>query len=382
MSGPSLNVAFNGNTPQLRQLAIKTTLLTLVTLGIYRFWARTRIRQYFWSAIAPGGQAFEYTGKGIEKLLGFLIAVAVLAIYLGIIQLLLSFAGMSLMDAGSDVDPFRQLAVTYIVFFAVLPLIFYAQYRARRYMLSRTRWRGIRFGAEKAAWGYTARALLHTFLTIITLGILLPRQTFSLEKYKADRTWYGSGQFSQHGRWQALYPAMKHVAIGLVIMIVAGVLAGVAQMPILGIGVFVGVIWFYVGFAYYSVHSHRYLTANKTLDGGVTFSSEPLTSTVIKIFLLGGLLTGLIASVLGGVVGFILGFAIDPIVGGVIGYIVFFVVAGVCGLVLITQPMIRHYADVTTIHNAAGLDQITQREGDDMIEAEGFADALDVGAAI
>ena len=102
-----------------------------------------------------------------------------------------------------------------------MPLIFFAQYRARRYKLARSRWRGVRFGAEKGAWGYALRAMGHWLLTILTLGLMLPRQTFWLEKYKTDRSWYGDGRFVQEGRWSALYGAMKHLFIGVGLVLAA-----------------------------------------------------------------------------------------------------------------------------------------------------------------
>ena len=145
-------IDYRGQQGPLFWLGLKTSLLTLVTLGIYRFWAKTRLRKYFWSATAPGGDPLEYTGNGLEKLLGFLIAVAFLAVYLGLFQLLLSFAGMSFFDMGegtSAEDVIVQLVATYATLLAVLPFIYYAQYRARRYILSRTRWRGIRFGVDQ-----------------------------------------------------------------------------------------------------------------------------------------------------------------------------------------------------------------------------------------
>ena len=58
-------------------------------------------------------------------------------------------------------DVVTQLGATYVTGLAVLPLIFFAQYRARRYMLSRTRWRGLRFAMDAAAVGYAWRALLY-----------------------------------------------------------------------------------------------------------------------------------------------------------------------------------------------------------------------------
>ncbi len=406
-------VEFNGNTPQLRGLAIVTTLLTLVTLGIYRFWARTRLRRYFWSAFTLDGHGFEYTGKGIEKLIGFLIAVAVLAIYLGIFQVGLSFAGMSLFETvNPDGDEIRGLMLTYATFIALAPLIFYAQYRARRYMLSRTNWKGIRFGADQAAWGYAIRAIGHYMLTIATLGILLPRQTFYLEKYRTDRTWFGNAQFLQQGRWQSLYPAMKHIGMGMLIAIIGGGIlamltwrgsledeaAGVdiALAVLAGLMIFIGIVWFYIGFAYYSVHSHRILTRTKKLGENIQFTSEPRTARIIGIYLLGGLIISMLAPIIAGLIGGILGVISNQalsgvdlgtgdapagfVVGAVLGYVTLFVVFGVLSLIFIKQPILEHYALVTTVHNAEVLEDIEQREGDQMIEAEGFADALDVGA--
>jgi len=406
-------VTYNGNTPQLRKLAIVTTLLTLVTLGIYRFWARTRLRRYFWSAVTLDGHGFEYTGKGIEKLVGFLIAVAVLAIYLGVFQLLLSFAGLSLFDT---VDPkagqARGILLTYATFLVLAPLIFYARYRARRYLLSRTKWKGIRFGVDQAAWGYTIRAIGHWMLTFVSLGILLPRQTFYLEKYKTDRSWFGDAKFTQEGRWQSLYGAMKHIFIAIGLMALGGAALGLlawtgtafdqmsgaqlTQAILGGVMIFIAMIWFYIGMAYYNVHSFRILTAGKRLGDNIRFDSKPRTGRIIGIYLLGGFIISMLAPMISGLIAGILGVLSSAalrgvnlgtgnmptgiLVGVVLGYISLFVIIGILTLIFITQPILKHYATVTAVQNPESLKDVSQREGDEMIEAEGFADALDIGA--
>ena len=76
-----LNGSFLPENSKLFWLAVWTGALTVVTLGIYRFWARTRLRRYIWSSIKPGGDSFEYTGTGLEKFLGFLIALVVIMVY-------------------------------------------------------------------------------------------------------------------------------------------------------------------------------------------------------------------------------------------------------------------------------------------------------------
>ena len=47
-------------------------VLTVLTLGIYRFWMKMRLRRWYRSAIRLGGHPLDYVGDPIEKLLGFL----------------------------------------------------------------------------------------------------------------------------------------------------------------------------------------------------------------------------------------------------------------------------------------------------------------------
>jgi hypothetical protein len=412
-SANSIAVDYRGSPTPLLKLGLVTTFLTVMTLGIYRFWARARIRRYFWSALAPGGDALEYTGTGLEKFLGFLIAVAFLAVYLGLVQLGLLFAGLSMLsEAQTQGQAIAQIAAQYITVLAVLPLIFYAQYRGRRYILSRTRWRGLRFGVERAAFGYVWRGMVYSFVSLVTLGLLLPLQMFQLEKYKVDRTWFGTGRFEQGGHWWMLYPAAKHVILGLLIIVLPiGLIVFSGEPRYWAIAVAaLGAIWLPVGIVYYIVHSFRILTRHKTLDGVIGFSSMPRTGKVLGLYILGSTAASLIAStaatlllaVAGGLLASMSGGSnlldFDAMISGAMQldqatgllaiaglalfYMVFIVLFSALALVFIRQPLLAHYAAETEILNAGGLRNIRQRAGDEMVEAEGFADALDVGAGI
>jgi len=382
----------------LFRLYFLTSLLTLVTLGIYRFWARTRIRKYIWSATTGDGDSFEYTGTGLEKFLGFLVAIVILAIYLGIVQMGLFYFGLNLfVDPQNQGQELAQIGAIYITLLAVLPLMLFARYRARRYKMARSRWRGIRFGMENGAWGYAGRALGFYVLNAMTLGLLNPLTTFSLEKYMADRSWFGDAQFEQMGRWQDLYAGMKHVFIGIAIVIGGGILLGVAAV-VLGIGgaviggiaMFVGYIWFLIGLVYYRVYAFNYLTRHKVLDGAVTFEAQLATGTILKIVIVGSIVITLLMGVVFGAVGGVLATLTDAVLDGnpilLVGlgalYVLAFLIAGALGLVMITQPVIEHAVNNLTVHNAEHLNTIQQRAADDGADAEGFADALDVGGAI
>ena len=400
-----LDGAFLTEKSKLFWLAFWTGFLTVLTLGIYRFWARTRLRRYIWSAIDAGGDSFEYTGTGLEKFLGFLIALVVLAVYLGLLQVGLSFIGFNLwgavtLEPSGPRDVLIQLGVTYVTGLAVLPLIFYAQYRSRRYMLSRTRWRGLRFGLDAAALGYVWRALLYFALSAVTLGLLIPLATFRLEKYMTDRMWYGDAGFEQQGQWWRLYPAMKHLLIALGVLVLGGAVGIFGSTRGLGaVIVIAGFIWFLCGLVYYQVESFKYLTAHKLLDGTVRFTSNAYSQRVIGIFVLGIILIAILTFVLvllfgivfasggsvlnGGGAGIRLfaGAGVAVALAAVLGYIAFLVLIGALLTVFISAPILGHYVDTLRVENAQLLEQINQRAGDRMADADGFADALDIGGA-
>ena len=391
-----LDAHYAGERGPLFKLAVVTAMLTIVTLGIYRFWAKTRIRKYVWSSVSGGRDAFEYTGTGIEKFLGFLMAIVILAIYLGIVQMVLFYFGLTLFtEPETPQQALTQMLAFYITVLAVLPLIFFAQYRARRYKMARTRWRGVRFGMEKGAWGYALRALGHWIATIATLGILLPWQTFRLEKFMTDRSWYGDAQFRQDGKWTALFRAARHIYLAIAILLAGGLAAILAQSEVVGgVAGLVGFVWFMVGVISYRVNAFRYLTAYKILDGRIGFEAHPETVNVVSTIILGGLMVMLISTLVFVGLGAAWFVIMTPaalmgegavFVAGLIAavlYVLALAMSGSLALVWVIQPVIDHVVGTVTVHNSKALGEIRQRAYDSGADAEGFADALDVGGAI
>ena len=124
MIAADIGTEFAGRRGRLFWLALKTSALTVLSLGVYRFWMKTRLRRYYWSSIRPGGVPLEYAGEPLEKLLGFLIAVVFLAFYIGIVNLILMFASFAILHG--------NVAAYVLSFIGVIPILFYAQYRAPR----------------------------------------------------------------------------------------------------------------------------------------------------------------------------------------------------------------------------------------------------------
>jgi uncharacterized membrane protein YjgN (DUF898 family) len=401
-----MSVGYTGVRGALFAIVLKTLLLTMLTLGMYRFWMRARIRRYYWASVRPGGQSMEYLGTGAEKFIGFLIAVVFLAIYLGIFQLILTFVSLTLLsESGFN-----------IAILAVVPLVFYARYRARRYILARTRWRGIRFGAEKAAVGYAMRAMGYSLLTIISGGILYPLQLFRLEKYATDRTWFGDLKLNQGGRWSALMKAWLAaflpvvLIIGLMFVMMIGYFrnsgAGLESSWIFGIDLgVIGTSYLLIGIAivYFQARSFIILTQNKTAGQAVIFRSHARPWLLVRITIVAFLAILAICAVLAygaflltlAVTGVWLDFDLlqifELIRGGnylpaiiaFASYAIIIMIASALWHLFVTQPVLRHYCEtLTVVDQHDEIENVRQRARDENVEAEGFADALDVGAAI
>ncbi|MCH7693127.1 MAG: DUF898 family protein, partial [Proteobacteria bacterium] len=77
-AGAAGPVEFTGRRGPLFKLLVKNAIFKLLTLWIYRFWAKTWIRRYFWNNIRIDGDPLEYTGLPSELFIGFLIILGIL----------------------------------------------------------------------------------------------------------------------------------------------------------------------------------------------------------------------------------------------------------------------------------------------------------------
>jgi uncharacterized membrane protein YjgN (DUF898 family) len=179
-------VRFLGNEDTYWRLRIKGAALVVVTLGIYRFWLATDVRRFLWSNTEISGDTLEYNGLATELLVGFLFALAILT------PLYMVFAVAML-----ELD--MVVIKPALIGFALLALLGeYALYRARRYRLTRTVFRGLRFDQHGSPWRYAVYALTCWAIVIVTLGLAYPWTLAFLERFKMRNTSYGD----LHGRFE------------------------------------------------------------------------------------------------------------------------------------------------------------------------------------
>jgi len=364
---PPMPAAFAGNRKEFFRLVGRGAGLELVTVGFYRFWLTTDIRRHLWSNTQIDGDAPEYTGRGKELLIGFLVALAILVpIYLGYFLI------------GIEAEHLKAFASLPLVAFFYLFGQF-AIYRARRYRLTRTVWRGVRFWMSGSGWIYALKASLWGLLVVITLGLALPWREAALERYKMRHSYYGDLQGSFEGRgwdffkqgwwlWLLMpfalssyvfapfaYAAFKAIEWRWWL---SGIRFGEVRLEsTLGRSALMGLYWKVIGwivllFVVFAAYLMLCIFLAASMDGSsieTFFKTEAFARSIPLIVLLG------------------------------IGYLAFALAMNVVMRVYLMRDLWVRVLSSTIVHNIEAAANVTARGDLANALGEGFADGLDVG---
>jgi uncharacterized membrane protein YjgN (DUF898 family) len=351
---PESAFLFEGSWREYLPIALTNLLLIVVTLGIYRFWAKARERRYLWSRTRFIDDTLEWTGTGKEMFIGFVVVMLVLGPLFFGVRLLVE--ALTIRGQGGAVA-----LIALVSYASFIYLVGVAQFRAIRYRLSRSYWHGIRGGSDDGGWGYGYQYLWKTVAGGLVLGLLIPwkmaslwndrwnRMSFGQHPIEAGASWEGL-----MGRWLLIYLvpiaglALSGIAGG---MLFAGVAVGSGGSPGAVMGAFfVAAIVFYLAFllaslGYYAAYYRQMVET--TSWGGIDFRFTARTRDWLKLIF--GTV-GLIVVTLG--FGFLF-----------VGY--------------------RNWSFAVRHLEASGeinLDTLLQSQTAAPREAEGFADAFDIGA--
>ena len=372
----------------LAGLVIKGLLLTIVTLGFYRFWYKTALRRYYWNNTTLAGDGFEYTGTGKELFVGFLIGIAImLPLYFAV-----SFIGIL---GGTVLGPILAGVLASLITPAVVLIL---AYRGRRYRLARTRYYGVRFHQTGSGTGYLLRTVKWLILTALTLGILVPYLRRALERYKIENTWYGSaqGSFASPVKplmkiWLVLWFGALFVvflSIGAPILFSAGMTAagGVLTALLPFFGLILWGVW-----VHYRVSEFR-LFLSGTQFAGIKLESDLTTRSVIWVQVRYGLILLAVVAVPMGLsivaalnaqyspamVGGLEAFLTGPLGGTTSALLTFgvFLLFALATEIILRRRLWQLRAQSVTVGNLGVLDQIIQQAG---TETSGVGDAFDTG---
>ncbi len=173
---------FFGKGSEYFAIMIVNWLLTVLTLGLYYPWARAKKLRYIYGQTALNNERFHFSGTGKEMFLGFikiiLFYVVIVAIYSGLLAL---------------TTPWLALLFLYISILAIIP---FAIHGSMRYRMSRTSYRGIRFGYRGNRDKLVKDFFKGILLTVVTFGIYGSWLSMNIRRYTHSNIRYGDVEFS------------------------------------------------------------------------------------------------------------------------------------------------------------------------------------------
>ncbi|MFQ5802531.1 MAG: YjgN family protein [Candidatus Methylomirabilales bacterium] len=246
---------FHGTGGSLFGIYIVNRLLTVITLGIYYFWGKTKERSYLWSQTDFAGDRFAYHGTGKELLVGFLKATVVFGVPLVGLIFLPEFLGAE--ELVKSVGKF----LFYIMAMMVIPI---AMVGARRYRYSRTSWRGIFFSFRGSVKEFIKIFISGSILTMVTVGLYYPFFETKKHGFMVSHSYFGNQKFEFDGRGRDLFRSYL--------------------LTLLLIPFTLGMYWFW-----FQAKMQRYFWANTTVGGArfcSTVTGGPLLLLTMGNFLL------------------------------------------------------------------------------------------------
>ncbi len=195
-SEPVQKIGFHGTAGGLFGIYIRNTLLTIVTLGVYYFWGKARVRRYMVGQTEFLGDRLTFHGTGKEFLTGFIKAFLIFALPVGLLN-----SAPEIMKLGLGYE-IAAMALTSLAVLLFIPLAMVSSFR---YRLTRTSWREIRF----SFWGKTTRFIglfiFGSILTSLTLGLYYPFFMTRKYGYMVSHVHFGNQSFRFNGKGRDLF---------------------------------------------------------------------------------------------------------------------------------------------------------------------------------
>ena len=397
---------FSGRRGPFFKLLLINLFLTIITLGIYRFWAKTNVRRFIWSNIRFMGDPLEYTGRGSELLLGFLIVLAVL-FPLGLIY-------EAIQSLAPPDETTLHIGLEILYYTTILALVQIGFYRAWRYRMSRTTWRGIRLGLDGSTWTFLKLSIGWSVLTVLTIGIAYPWMAVELWRYQITHTRIGETKANLALTGRQLLPFWLFVLIPF--WIVAGAAFWLAMISDFDTISFINLIGesdfppvyqimivsvFAILTAMVVLHSFifnlvflRHAVSELSLSNAGFFSKLPIGRLLFFATLAGALALaiagGITALIMTSGSAFFQSFFVgsltadsansaSEIFGTVLILIAFFFISPFAWTLIYQFEFLKQLFSTTTVSSPGALEHVVQSASESQKTGEGLADALDIG---
>ncbi|MBM5781940.1 MAG: DUF898 domain-containing protein [Pelagibacterales bacterium] len=188
-----MNIKFTGQIGKIYSIWFSNLILQILTLAIYRPWAKTKMRKYLYGSILIFNDRLEYSGTGKELFRGSIKAI----FWLFLLSLMVSISVTVVFGTKSFIDDILSILL-------IMGLLYYAQYAALKYKFNRTRWRGIKSSLTKKSTAYAKFRFKKTLLNIVTFGFLNGRIDSDIKEYIINNIKTGSLNWSFEGNRKEL----------------------------------------------------------------------------------------------------------------------------------------------------------------------------------
>lgn len=189
-------------------------VMTLATVGLYSFWGRTELRRRMWACVRLEGEPLVYHGTGLELCKGFMAAllIVLLPIFLFSTTLVVAYGQASQSWA------MYQTAL-FVIVYPVLKSL--ALYRARRYRLARTSWRGIHSSMTGSPGEFAFLSWATSLLYPLTLGWIAPWRAIYVQRFLIGDTALGDRRLRLTASTGKLYLtfALLWVGTGVILFV-------------------------------------------------------------------------------------------------------------------------------------------------------------------
>ncbi len=182
-------LSFLGDGGNLFGIYLVNLLLTLVTFGFYNFWGKVKVRKYLYTQTEFEGDRFEFHGTGRELLIAWLKVSLIVVLYIFLI-------GMGQVAWPGFFSPEVAQLITMILIGVLIPV---AIVGSRRYRLSRSSWRGIRFSFRGSVKEFMRVFIAGSILTGLSLGIYYPFMQNNVKEFLVRHTYIGNRPFGYDG---------------------------------------------------------------------------------------------------------------------------------------------------------------------------------------
>jgi uncharacterized membrane protein YjgN (DUF898 family) len=199
MADQKLQFQFNASGKPFFVLLLKNVFFTVITLGIYSFWAGVNIKKYLYSQTSFFEGEFGYHATGKERFIAFLkglLFILAIIIASAVLQFLLQFI------VGLQAAAIIVVILFFCGFILLLPVL---KVGSLRFHLSKTSWKEYRFRFTGQASELFMILLKGIPLTIITLGIYGAWFLCDLSKYVYNNIKIGNYNFNYDANGKELF---------------------------------------------------------------------------------------------------------------------------------------------------------------------------------